>query len=83
MKALYDRLERFRNKYIYLYVFLLGLLTLVVFISGVLMFFYLFKAFFYLFSHFLTLLLSVLFIASVVMLIGANISEKLDDWYGE
>ena len=83
MKTLYDKLEGFRNKHTYLYVFLIGLLTLIVFISGVLVFFYLFKAFIYLFSNFLTLLLSVLFITSIVMLIGANISKTLDDWYGQ
>lgn len=83
MKFLYEKLEGLRNKYTYLYVFLIGLLTLVVFISGVLVFFYLFKAFIYLFSNFLTLLLSVLFITCVVMLIGANIAEELDNWYGE
>lgn len=84
MKTLYDKLEGFRNKHTYLYVFLIGLLTLIVFISGVLVFFiYLKRLFIYLFSNFLTLLLSVLFVTSIVMLIGANISKTLDDWYGE
>lgn len=76
MKVLYDKLEGLRNKYTYLYVFLLGLLFLVVFISVVLFFFYL------LYKFSIVYILSVLFVAYIViMFVGVIIAEKLDNWY--
>ena len=76
MKALYHKLEDFRNKHTYLYVFLLGLLFLVVLVSVALLFAYLLHNFSILY------ILFVLFVAYVVIMIaGVIIAEGLDDLY--
>ena len=76
MKALYHKLEDFRNKYTYLYVFLLGLLFLVAFISVTLLFVYLLSNF-----SILPILLVLLVAYLIIMIVGVVVSEELDDWY--
>ena len=76
MKALYDKLEGFRNKYTNLYVFLLGILALVVCIA-------VFLVFFYLLINFFPLFLLVLLVVCFTMPIGVNIAKELDGRYGE
>ena len=76
MKALYHKLEDFRNKHTYLYVFLLGLLFLVAFISVTLLFVYLLSNF-----SILPILLVLLVAYLIIMIVGVVVSEELDDWY--
>ena len=75
MKTLYDKLKGFRNKYTHLYVFLLGLLTSVVCMSVLLVFFYLLINYF-------TISLFILLIVCFTILIGTDIAKELDNQYG-
>ena len=76
MKALYHKLEDFRNKHTYLYVFLLGLLFLVVLASVALLLVYLWVNFS------IVSTLSILFVAYIIiMIVGVVVSEELDDLY--